>query len=258
MAPPVSALLLVKDERHRLPETLASVAWADEVVVADTGSTDGTQELARRAGARVVEIPWGGYVASRNRALEEVRHDWVLFVDADERVSPELRSEILSRLERDGEAAAGFSMPRLSFLMGRPVRHGTWYPDRKLRLGRRSAGLRAEGGRVHEYLLVDGVVGRLSSPLLHDSRRTISEAVRRIAAYARLAALDRRERGRRGSLAGLVVRPTVEFLRAFVLKAGFLDGTAGFATAALHSLSYLLRAAYLIEGDRQPETLDRT
>lgn len=257
MAPPVSALLLAKDERHRLPETLASIAWADEVVVVDTGSTDGTQELARGAGARVVEIPWEGYVASRNRALREVRHDWVLFLDADERVSPQLKAEIVSGLGSDAGRLAGLSMPRLSFLMGRPVRHGTWYPDRKLRLGRRSAGLRAEGGRVHEYLVVDGEVGRLSSPLLHDSTRTISEAVRRIAAYARLAALDRRERGRRGSLAGLLVRPLVEFLRSFVLKAGFLDGTAGFATASLHSLSYLLRAAYLIEGDRRPETLQR-
>lgn len=248
---PVSALLLVKDEKRRLPATLAGLGWADEVVVVDTGSADGTTELAREAGARVVGVPWEGYVASRNRALREVRNDWVLFVDADERVSPALRDEILAALARDGDRFAGYLMPRLSYLMGRPIRHGTWYPDRKLRLGRRSAGLRAEGGRVHEYLVVDGPVGRLASPLLHDEGRTVSEAVRRISSYARLAALDRRDRGARASGAALLLRPLVEFLRAYVLKRGFLDGRAGFATAALHSMSYVLRASYVIEADAE-------
>lgn len=250
----VSALLLVKDEARRLPATLAGLGWAQEVVVVDTGSTDGTAEMARSAGARVVSIPWEGYVASRNRALREVRNDWVLFLDADERVGPELRDEILEALGRDGNRFGGYNMPRLSFLMGRPIRHGTWYPDRKLRLGRRSAGLRAEGGRVHEYLVVDGPRGRLASPLLHDEGRTVSEAVRRISTYARLAALDRRDRGARGSASALVLRPLLEFLRAYLLERAFLDGRAGFATAALHSMSYVLRAAYVIEGDLAPRT----
>ncbi|HEX7578980.1 MAG TPA: glycosyltransferase family 2 protein, partial [Thermoanaerobaculia bacterium] len=164
---PVSVLFLVQNEADRLPEALESVGWADEVVVVDTGSADETISLARKAGARVVSIPWDGFVGSRNRALQEPVHDWVLFIDADERVSDALRKEIQTALGRSGAPFDGFSMPRLSRLMGREIRHGTWYPDVKMRLGRRSKGFRAMGGRVHEQLVVDGPIGRLGADLLH-------------------------------------------------------------------------------------------
>ena len=146
---PLSVVLIVKNEEDRLPGALESVAFADEIVVADTGSTDGTALAARRGGARLLSIDWEGFVASRNRVLAEARHDWILVLDADERVSPALRDEILTALEKDDPGISGFRMPRLSHFLGRPVRHGTWYPDYKLRLGRKSRGLRAEGGRVH-------------------------------------------------------------------------------------------------------------
>jgi glycosyltransferase involved in cell wall biosynthesis len=247
---PVSVLFLVKDEEDRLPEALASVGWADEVVVADTGSADGTIALARDAGARVVSIPWEGFVGSRNRALEETAHDWVLFIDADERVSPSLREEILSALEEGGEQPAGYSMPRLSRLMGREIRHGTWYPDVKLRLGRRSKGFRAIGGRVHEQLVVEGPVGRLQSDLLHTPYRNVSEAIRKVSRYSRLGAEDRFDRGMRARMSSLLFRPMVEFFRCLVLKRGFLDGRAGFTVASFHAFSYFLRAAFLFEREK--------
>jgi glycosyltransferase involved in cell wall biosynthesis len=246
MRPPVSVVFMVKDEADRLGPSLATVDWADEVVVADTGSSDGTMELARAAGARVESIPWEGYVASRNRALALVTHDWVLVLDADERVSPLLADAILEAVESPG-GAAGFRMPRLSHLGGQPIRHGTLWPDRKLRLGLRSRGLRAAGNRVHETIEVDGVVRSLELPLLHFPYRDVSDAVRKMALYARLSALERFDRGKRGSVLSLLFRPPLEFLRSWVWKRGFLDGRAGVGVALLHASYYLLRFAYLIE-----------
>jgi len=246
MRPAVSVVFIVKDEADRLGPALASVAWAEEVLVADTGSTDGTQELARAAGVRVETVPWEGYVGTRNRALSLATHDWVLVLDADERVSPALAGEIARALEAPG-GAAGFRMPRLSHMGSRPVRHGTWWPDRKLRLGVRSKGLRAVGGRVHEALDVEGPVRDLAEPIVHHPYRDLSDAVRKNALYARLSALDRFERGGRGGVLFLLVRPPLEFLRCYLWKRGFLDGRAGVAVALLHSWYYLLRAAFLME-----------
>ncbi len=251
MRAPLSVVLIVKNEEDRLPGALESVAFADEVVVADTGSTDGTAGVARRGGARLESIGWEGFVASRNRALAEARHEWILVLDADERVSPALRDEILRALEKDDPGISGFRMPRLSHFLGRPVRHGTWYPDYKLRLGRKSRGLRAEGGRVHEVMAVDGATGKLVAPLLHHPYRDLSDALRKASTYARLGAQDRFDRGARGSGLGLFVRPVVELFRFLVLRAGALDGLVGFYVAFLHASSYFLRAAFLLEIQRR-------
>lgn len=242
----VSVVFIVKDEADRLAPSLASVSWADEVLVADTGSTDGTQELARAAGARVETIPWEGYVATRNRAISLAANDWVLVLDADETVTAELAAEIREAVAGP-DGADGFRMSRLSHLGSRPIRHGVWWPDRKLRLGRRSRGFRAEGGHVHEWIEVDGKVRDLSRPLLHHPYRDLADAVRKIVLYARLSALERFERGGRGSVLLLVLRPPLEFLRSYVLKRGFLDGRAGVAVALLHAWYYLLRAGFLLE-----------
>ena len=247
MRAPVSIVIIAKNEEDRLGAALESVAFADEVVVADTGSTEGTQDLARLGGARVVAIGWEGFVASRNRALAEARHDWVLVLDADERVPEALRAEILAVLEKDDPAIAGYRMPRLSHFLSRPLRHGTWYPDFKLRLGRRSRGLRAEGGRVHEVMVVDGPVERLVAPLVHHPYRDLSDALRKASTYARLGAQDRFDRGARGSASALFFRPLFEYFRFLVLRAGFLDGLVGFYVAFLHAFSYFLRAAFLLE-----------
>lgn len=255
MRPPLSVVLMVKDEEDRLGDALASVSWADEVVVVDTGSADGTVSLARRHGARVVAVPWEGYVRSRNRSLAEAKHDWVLFLDADERVTPALRGEIESRLAgAEAAGVAGFTTPRLSYLFDRPVRHGTWYPDEKLRLARRTSGFRCEGGRVHERLAVDGRVEALAEPLVHVPYRDLADALRKAVSYARLGADDRFERGERAGLASYVFRPAFEFFRCYAFKRGALDGAVGLWVAALHAASYLLRAAFLGERARLERT----
>jgi len=250
VSPPLSVVLLVKNESDRLGDALESVSWAEDVVVADTGSTDGTVDVARRFGARVHEIPWEGFVASRNRALGEAKNDWVLALDADERLTQELKGEVLEILEARGETLAGVEMPRLSYFLGRPIRHGTWYPDVKLRLGRRSRGFRAEGGRVHEAFAVDGEVARLSRPLIHHPYRDLSDALRKASTYARLGADDRYDKGARGSLTRLLLRPAFEFFRSYVWKAGFLDGAIGPSIAFFHAWSYFLRGAFLYERER--------
>ncbi len=252
MPAPLSVVILTKNEEDRLPAALDSVAFADDVVVADTGSTDATEERARLAGARFVPIGWDGFVESRNRALALARHDWVLVLDADERVTEALRHEILAVLDAGDTAFAGYRMPRLSYFHGRAIRHGSWYPDVKMRLGRRSHGLRAEGGRVHEALVVDGTLGRFSSPLIHHPYRDVSDALRKAARYAQLGAEDRYDRGTRASAVGLLVRPAFEFFRSLVFKRGFLDGTVGWSVAFLHASSYFLRAAFLLEIQRRP------
>ena len=250
MRPAVSVVFMVKDEADRLGPALDSVRWAEEVVVADTGSTDQTAELARAAGARVASIPWEGYVGSRNRALALATHDWVLFLDADERVTPELAAEVAAAVEAPG-GAAGFRMPRLAHVGEKPIRHGVWWPDRKLRLGLRSRGFRAAGARVHEVIEVDGAVRDLSAPLLHFPYRDLSDALRKIVSYARLSAEERLEKGARGGFAGLLLRPPLELLRSLVLKRGILDGRAGVAVALFHALYYLLRAGFLLEGSER-------
>jgi glycosyltransferase involved in cell wall biosynthesis len=211
----------------------------------------------------VARIPWEGFVAARNSALGLVSHDWVLFLDADERVSPDLRAQVEAALASSVGASgfsgfAGFSMPRLSYLGGVPIRHGTWYPDRKLRLGARSRGFRAEGARVHETLVVDGPVARLAAPLLHHPYRDISDALRKAFSYSRLSAADHYERGVRGSAAALLLRPPFEFLRCYLLKAGLLDGAAGFTIASMHGFYYFLRTAFLLEMERSEERRVRT
>ena len=247
---PVSVLFVVRDEADRLPAALASVDWADEVVVLDTGSVDGTPEIAARHGARVHSAAWEGYVRSKNRALGLASHDWVLLLDADERVTPELRLEIETALTASSGDVAGFVMPRLSWFMGRAIRHGTWYPDRILRLVRRSANARWEGRRIHERCLIDGRVGALSSPLVHHPYRNLAHALSKAGLYARLKAEDRLEVGRRASLATLLLRPAVEFLRFYVLKMGALDGVPGLIAAMLHAHSYFLTGAlsYRVQG----------
>jgi glycosyltransferase involved in cell wall biosynthesis len=247
VATPLTALFLVKNEADRLPAALASVAWADEVVVADTGSTDRTREIAAAQGARVVEIPWEGWVRSRNLALAAVAHDWVLFLDADERVTPELAAEIREELAKPDQPYAGFKLWRLSIYLGRLVRHGTWNPERILRLARRSKGFRISGPRVHEHFDVDEPVGVLNGRLLHDTYRDLDHALLKTIQYARLAAEERLDRGVRGSTFGLVARPVLEFLNSYVLRLGFLDGRAGLGVALLRAMSYGVRAGYLYE-----------
>jgi glycosyltransferase involved in cell wall biosynthesis len=231
---PLSAVIITLDEEQNLPGALESVAFCDEVLVVDWGSTDGTRAIAAAAGARVVEGgPWPGFVAGRNTALDAASHDWVLALDADERVTQALRDEIQA-LRAAGFRHAGYRVPRVAWYLGRWIRGTDWYPDPQLRLFDRRRG-RWHGSLIHESVRVEGSVGRLRSDMQHLSYADVSHHMRVIDSYTTLWARQAFEEGRRTwpfqPFAGCVWA----FLRNLVLRGGFLLGETGLTVSTLNA-----------------------
>jgi len=246
--PRLSVTVITGNEEARLRPCLESAAWADEIVVVDSESTDGTVALAREFTDRVWVRPWPGFVAQKNFAIERAAGEWVLSLDADEQVTPELRRRIAGILAADGPAD-GYAVPRQNVFWGRWVRHGGLYPDFQLRLFRRSAG-RFAGDGVHESVQVAGRVERLAEPLLHHSYRGLEDFVGRSNRYSTLAAEDWLRRGRRVRLPQLVLRPLGRFLSMYIIRLGFLDGWRGLVLAILYADYVFLRMAKAWEGQR--------
>jgi glycosyltransferase involved in cell wall biosynthesis len=243
--PPISVCIVAMNEEDRIAECLRSADFADEWIVVDSHSTDRTRDIARDLGARVIERDWPGHVQQKNFAVEAASHDWVLCLDADERVSPELRASMLAALERD-ELPDGFRFPRRNRYLGRWIRHGGWYPDRKLRLFRRSRG-RWAGQNPHDRVHVDGAVADLDGDLLHDSYRSLSDHLRTIDSFTTIAAREKLAAGDRASLLDLTLRPWWKFVRMYVVKAGFLDGVPGLVVAVMGAYYVFLKYAKLRE-----------
>ena len=245
---PLSAVFIAQDEEENLPAALESVRFCDEVVVVDSGSLDGTREVAEAAGARVVvNAPWPGYLAQRNVSLDAARHDWVLAMDADERISPALRDEI-QELRRHGFEHAGYRIPRVAFYLGRWVRATDWYPDYQLRLFDRRLG-RCEGARVHESIHVRGSVGRLTGEIEHFPYADISDHAATIDRYTSLWARQSLEAGLRASWPALVATPIWAFLRNYVVRGGLRLGRVGLTISVLNSYYTFLKRAKLLELD---------
>jgi len=240
---PVTATVITLNEARNIRECLASLTWANEVIVVDSGSTDGTPELARAAGARVIEREWPGYAAQKDFAASQAANDWILSVDADERVTPELAAEIQRTLEQPS-GHAGFRIPRITFHLGRWIRHTDWYPDYQLRLYDRRQASWAKR-RVHESVTARGAVGKLSHDLQHYAYRDIAHHYETMQNYTRLAAIQMHEEGRRGSFFEILFHPPFAFLRNYVLKAGFLDGTPGLIISAMNAHYVFLKFAKL-------------
>jgi glycosyltransferase involved in cell wall biosynthesis len=250
--PPLTVTIITLNEARHIEACLASVAWADEMLVVDSGSTDGTPDLARARGARVISRDWPGYAAQKTFADTEASHDWILSIDADERVTPELAAEIRATL---GHAApgrpacpapveAGFRIPRVTWHLGRWIRTTDWYPDYQLRLyDRRRA--RWKPRTVHESVEVDGVPGRLRHDLQHYAYRDIAHHLEAINRYTTLAAQQMYEAGRRAGFADLVLHPPLAFLRNYLLKRGIMDGAAGFIISAMNTHYVFLKFAKL-------------
>jgi glycosyltransferase involved in cell wall biosynthesis len=243
--PSLSVAIIALNEEARIRACLESVAWADEIVVVDSGSSDGTPAIAREFTDRVLSRAWTGYSDQKNFALDQCRSEWILSLDADERVSEALRAEIRATLAGQ-PGAAGFLIPRQNVFQGRWIRHGGFYPDHQLRLFRRGRGVFSPHA-VHESVRVDGPVGRLRAPLVHQSYRGVDDFVTRANRYSELAARELAARGAGGSLADLLVRPFWRFASGYVLRAGFLDGWRGFVLAVLYAYYVFLRAAKVRE-----------
>ena len=228
--PRLSVILITHNEAANIAACLASVAFADEWIVVDSGSTDGTAEIARSMGAQVsVTADWPGFGVQKNRALALATGEWVFSIDADERVTPELAASIRLALAAES-GVAGYELSRLSNFCGQWMRHGDWYPDRVLRLFKRAAG-RFSNDLVHERLIVEGRIGRLDGELLHHSMPTLEGALDKMNRYSSGRAADKVAAGGQGGLAAALTHGCWAFLRCYILHRGFLDGRLGFVLA---------------------------
>jgi glycosyltransferase involved in cell wall biosynthesis len=229
----VSVTIITKNEAADIANALDSVGWADERIVVDSCSTDETAAVAARHGARVVSHEWPGYVAQKNYAASLATNDWILSLDADERVSPALAREIQETLA-DEPRCRGYRMPRVTFHLGRWIRTTDWYPDYQLRLYNRSAA-QWTGEYVHEGVSVKGRVGRLRHELQHFAYRDLAEHMETIDHYTTLAARQMFEQGRRATTIDLALQPAFAFFRNFILKRGFLDGSVGLTISRMNA-----------------------
>ncbi|WP_386069745.1 glycosyltransferase family 2 protein [Tahibacter sp. UC22_41] len=225
--PGLSACIITFNEADRIADCLSSLAFCDEIVVVDSGSTDGTAERAAALGARVLTRPFDGYRRQKDFAVQQAGNDWVLCLDADERVTPALRTAIEAARDTGFAAAPGYRFARATEYFGAFLRHGNAYPDRVLRLfDRRRGGWRGER-EIHEHIEVDGPVQRLPGDLEHRAYRSLADQLRRLERYAQLMAEHDHARGRRARLTNLFFNPFWRFVRGYLLRAGFRDGWRG-------------------------------
>jgi len=243
--PKLSVTVITKNEAGDIGDALRSVAWADERIVVDSRSTDGTAAVARQHTDRVFVRDWPGYVAQKNYAASVASHDWILSLDADERVTPELAAEIQA-LVAGTPPHPGYRIPRVTWHLGRWIRTTDWYPDYQLRLYNRR--LAAWTGRyVHEAVSVRGSVGRLGGELQHFAYRDISDHLETIDRYTTYAARQMHEEGRHAGFLQIAGHPPLAFLRNYVAHGGFRDGVPGLVISALNSYYVFLKFVKLRE-----------
>ena len=247
--PCLSVIVITRNEAANIRAALESVRWADELVVVDSGSTDDTVHIARELADRVVVHGWEGYGAQKNHAAELAAHDWILSLDADERVSPALAREIRSLLDAE-PAARGYRCPRVTRYLGRWIRSTDWYPDPQLRLYDRRAA-HWNDRRVHESVVIDGPVGRLHGELEHHAYRDVSHHLQTIDRYTTLAAGQMHGEGRRADWIDLALRPPAAFLRNYVVRGGLRDGARGLIVSMLNAGYVLLKFVKLWERQRK-------
>ena len=227
----LSVILITKNEAAHIRACLESVAWADEIVVVDSGSSDDTVAIAREFTLHVYVHDWPGFGAQKNRALGYATNEWVFSIDADERVTPELRAAIEAVLRKGDDTCSAYRVSRLSSYCGRFMRHSGWHPDPVVRLFKRDAAHFSDD-LVHERLLVEGQVGQLDGELLHYAFDNLEEVLHKVNRYSSAGAVMLQQRGRNASLSGAVLRGLWSFLRTYILRGGFLDGREGFMLAA--------------------------
>jgi len=229
----ISVAIITQNEESNIRECLESVKWADEIVVVDNGSTDQTREICREFRAGVYLEDWKGFARQKNSAIAKTRNEWVLSLDADERIPPELRREIENILDGEG-GKEGYFIARKNFFLGRWIKHCGWYPDFNLRLFRKSRGGFRERS-VHERVEVEGPVGYLRYPMEHKTYHSLSDFLQRMDRYSTLAAREMQKEGKTCRWTDSLLRPPFTFLQMYLLRVGFLEGYMGFLLAVLYS-----------------------
>ncbi len=240
---PLSVVIITLNVASQLARCLESAAFADEILVVDSGSQDGTAELAQRLGARLIRQEWLGFGRQKQFAVERAAHDWVLCLDADERVSAELQASI--RAVPDALSCHAYRMPRRNRFMGRWLRHGEGYPDCSLRLFDRRHG-RWSDDPVHEKVLYEGVIGSLEGDLLHESCESLEAYLAKQNRYTTLQAAELFRCGRRVSVGVLLLSPLLRFVRFYVFRLGFLDGVPGLAHTLIGCFNSFAKYAKLL------------
>ncbi len=249
---PLSVAIITLNAASQLEECLKSVRFADEIVVVDSGSTDGTQALAERYGARVIAQDWLGFGPQKQFAVDAARHNWVLCLDADERVTRELQASIENALALPTHGAYRF--PRCNRFLGRYLKHGEGYPDWSLRLfDRRQA--RWSTDAVHEKVVADGPVGTLAGDLLHDSAETLAAYLTKQNRYTSLAADMALQAGKRASFGRIAFSPIVRFIKFYVIRQGFRDGLPGLIHIAIGCMNSFVKYAKMLERQKSDAAL---
>lgn len=245
----ISAVIITFNEEAKIADAIRSVQWADEVLCVDSESTDRTREIAEQLGARVVVNKWPGFAKQKQFAVDAAKHDQILSIDADERVSPELKDEIISLSNSSQKPADGYRIPRLSIYMDREIRHSGWYPDRQLRFFDRRKG-RWKDVAIHESveMKAGSDIGSLKNDILHFSVDSLAHHAEMIQTrYAPLSAKAMSERGETTSAFKIAFLPPLTFLRTYILKAGFLDGLPGLVISYFAACNVFLKHILLYE-----------
>lgn len=242
----LSVIVITRNEERNVSDCLETVRWASEIVIVDSGSVDRTVEIARRFTQKIFIRPWDGFASAKSFALQQCTGDWILWLDADERVTKELTAEIQSVIEKNDTPLAAFEFPRKAFFLGRWIKHCGWYPGYVSRLFKRTAGTFSDS-KVHERLDVQGSVGRLNADLLHYTDPNLSHYFEKLNRYTTLAAEELGEKGSGVSLIHMIVRPFWVFVRMYIFKRGFLDGMEGFILSVLSACYVFTKYAKLWE-----------
>lgn len=249
----LSACIVAMNEEDRIADCIRSADFCDEILVVDSHSTDRTREIAASLGARVIERDWPGNLEQKRFATAAASHDWILNLDADERVSEQLRAEILALREGGFAGAAAWEVPRLSEYLGRWIRHGTWYPDHVVRLFDRRRG-QWSGYDPHGHFLPATRPKRLRGEIRHHPFRSLSDHLRKIDGYTTTMARELHARGSRATVMDLLTRPLGRFLKFYLIRRGFLDGWRGFLLACLAAHYAQMKYAKLfLEGRHRPQ-----
>ncbi len=237
---PVSVVIVTKNEELNIEDALKSVSDAKEIIVVDSFSTDRTIEICRKYTDKVYQHEWQGFARQKQSAVDYAQGPWILILDADERVAPGLKAEIMENISNTD--CNGFYMPRENYFIGKWIKHSGWWPDNTLRLFKKDKG-RLEPREVHEKVVVEGSVGYLKNPLKHFTYRRVSDFVERMERYSTLAAVEIRKSSGRAGLFSLTIKPFATFMKMYLIRLGFLDGIRGLMLAVLYSYYTFLKYA---------------
>jgi glycosyltransferase involved in cell wall biosynthesis len=244
MKVPVSVVIVTRNEEKNIENALESVKDFEDIVVVDSFSEDRTVEICKKYTQRVYQHEWEGFAKQKQMAVDYAKNQWVLILDADERVTPELRSEIVEKIENS--SVGGFYLPRKNFFLGRWIKHGGWWPDHTLRLFRKDISYMQQR-EVHEKVVVNGLLGYLKKPVEHYTYDTISDFIKKMENYSTLSVKELSDKGDKTSIISMLVNPVFVFIKMFFLRQGFRDGIHGFILAVLYGFYTFLKYAKLWE-----------